>query len=289
MMNPDMINPMMMLQNNGMMMNPDMINPMMMFPNNGMMINQMMMQNMINRMNNGMMTPVPNFNNNMDMNRFGINNMMINQNKEDNLDIFFHKDEYIGSISKDIFSENDSWKKVENKLMLIYFNLKKKIYRTPSPTEVILRESSKETLEYLLERGVIEDQPNIDIFCNNLRFYGWKDIGFMKYNNLSYKDLTITKVSFDGHLRGAGCLTGLEFVNLEGTSNTKVLRLSKNTPKWRKISEGLNLFGKCTYGKCPAYQKEVIHIVGINKSFDFDKQKKKYFVQFAIKILSQKL
>ena len=74
-------------------------------------------------------------------------------------------------------------------------------------------------------------------------------------------------------MRGAGGLSGLEFVNLEN-SKSKILEFSKNDSKWRKVCEGLNLFGKCIYEYCEAFNKEVIFKVGINVKFDLNKQKK---------------
>ena len=80
-------------------------------------------------------------------------------------------------------------------------------------------------------------------------------------------------------MKGAEGSSGLEFVNLI------ILESSKNAPKWRKVCEGLNLFGKCIYEYCEAFNKEVIFKVGINAKFDLNKQKKKLYAQFAIKIL----
>ena len=62
-------------------------------------------------------------------------------------------------------------------------------------------------------------------------------------------------------------------MNLEGGSKAKVLKFSKNAPKWRKVCEGLNLFGKCIYSKWEAFKKEIIYKVGINTKFDFNTQK----------------
>ena len=57
-------------------------------------------------------------------------------------------------------------------------------------------------------------------------------------------------------MRGGGGLSGLEFVNLVN-SKTKILEFSKNDSKWRKVCEGLNLFGKCIYEYCEAFHKEL--------------------------------
>ena len=56
-------------------------------------------------------------------------------------------------------------------------------------------------------------------------------------------------------------------MNLEN-SKSKVLKFSKTAPKWRKICDGLNLFGKCIYEKYEAFNEEVIFQVGINTKFD---------------------
>jgi len=298
--NPNMMNPMM-NQNNGMMnpmdnnmMSQDMMNQMMI---QNMMMNHMniMNQNMISQANNGMMMPGPNFNDNMAMNQMGNNNMMMNQdnnnmmmnqdnnnkksyiinnpNNANNLKIYFNRNEYIDSISKNIFSGNEDKTILIEKLLSIYSNLKKKLYRKPYLKEVILRESPKETLEYLLNRGVMVKYPCVELFYKK-GIYGSKEIYLINEKSLTMKDPSISSVSFYVHLIGAG-LPGFEFVKLEECSKAKVLKFSKTAPKWRYVCEDLNLFGKCAYNKCKAFKKEVIYKVGINTKFDFNKQKKK--------------
>ena len=79
-----------------------------------------------------------NFNDNMAMNQMINNNIMINQdnnkkknqnwnnlNNENKLDIYYNEMEYIDSISKNIFSENDDVRELRHKLLSIYSNLKK--------------------------------------------------------------------------------------------------------------------------------------------------------------------
>ena len=60
-----------------------------------------------------------------------------------------------------------------------------------------------------------------------------------------------------GNIIGAGIHDGLKFVDPSNTS-LKQLELDKNAPKWRIISQGLNLFGICNNGKCAAFKKEVV-------------------------------
>ena len=138
----------------------------------------------------------------------------------------------------------------------------------------------------------MEKVPKIEIYIKfNMKgiLGGWKSIyefrSLIERKELNLKDPLLSKVSFGVNpLRGGGYLSGLEFVNLEN-SKSKILKFSKNAPKWRKVCEGLNLFGKCIYGYCKAFNNEVIFPVGINVKFDLNKQKKKLYAQFAIKIL----
>lgn len=110
----------------------------------------------------------------------------------------------IDSISKNIFSKNEDTAKLDDKLMSIYFILKK-LYREPYTwaKEEILRESPKETLEYLLNRGIIEKHPSIELYINfNEKGIplGWRR--FIEIRDkfeqkiLTMKDLCITKVNF---------------------------------------------------------------------------------------------
>ena len=57
--------------------------------------------------------------------------------------------------------------------------------------------------------------------------------------------------------RGGDCFGGLMFID-PSHSNIKQLSLSKEGPKWRVISEGLNIFGICENPDCKAYKEEVI-------------------------------
>ena len=129
-----------------------------------------------------------------------------------------------------------------------------------------------------LEQQYLEEKPAMEFYIrpnNKGILSGWRRYYEIKWDNASIKDPVFSKVRFYLPLRGAGGLVGLEFVNLEGDSNAKVLKFSKNAPKWRKVCEGSNLFGKCIYNKCQAFKKEVIYRVGINTKFDFNEQKKR--------------
>ena len=73
----------------------------------------------------------------------------------------------------------------------------------------------------------------------------------------------------NNNIIGGGIYDGLQFID-PSNSSIKQLNLSKNAPKWRIISEGLNIFGICYNKDCLAYKKEVIKIVFLNGGIIFD-------------------
>ena len=168
--NFNMMNPM---YNNNMMMGQ--INPMDNPMNNNMMMNPMTNNNMMMNpmMNSGMMmNPMMNqINNNNNIEKRKINN-------PNNLDIYYELN-YYTSISRDILSEKDDINIIRSKLISVYLQQKKKLYRPPYPEEIIERESPKETLEFLLNRGVMEKEPRIEFFVHpnsKFGFFGWNNI-----------------------------------------------------------------------------------------------------------------
>ena len=54
----------------------------------------------------------------------------------------------------------------------------------------------------------------------------------------------------------------------------KKLKFVKNAPEWRRVHEGLNLFGKCINKDCKAFNKEVIHPKSNTIKFSIDQQKR---------------
>ena len=54
----------------------------------------------------------------------------------------------------------------------------------------------------------------------------------------------------------------------------KKLKFVKNAPEWRRVHEGLNLFGKCINKDCKAFNKEVIDPKSNNIKFSIDQQKR---------------
>ena len=54
----------------------------------------------------------------------------------------------------------------------------------------------------------------------------------------------------------------IDFVKVE-KGITKKLEFSSNAPKWRKVKEGLNIFGICKNSKCEAFKNEVIYMTNL--------------------------
>ena len=67
-------------------------------------------------------------------------------------------------------------------------------------------------------------------------------------------------------LRGGGFIP-MTFVDVEKGVIQK-LEFSNSAPKWRSVTQGLNLFGICKNVECNAYNNEVIFKVGINKKYN---------------------
>ena len=88
-------------------------------------------------------------------------------------------------------------------------------------------------------------------------------------NNEILSDYNIVPYStIDIRLRLRGGLMPLNFVDVE-KGQIQNLEFSNQAPEWRRVIEGLNLFGKCKNVKCEAYNKEVVYKVGItNKKFN---------------------
>ena len=143
------------------------------------------------------------------------------------------------------------------------------ISRKPYYYEIIERRSSNETLEDLLKRGIKEEECNIyyDIrsFNNKIRSYSYSD--FIEYVKEGFFPVLILDIP----IRGGGC--PFEFVDYDNGKTTK-LKFSKNAPKWRRVHEGLNLFGKCINKDCKAFNKEVIDPKSNNIKFSIEQQKR---------------
>ena len=143
------------------------------------------------------------------------------------------------------------------------------IYRKPYYYEIIERRSSNETLEDLLKRGIKENECDIwfDDGENRSRIYDFNYDDFINDIKEGFPPVLTLYIPF----RGGGC--SFEFVDYDN-GKTKKLKFSKNAPEWRRVYEGLNLFGKCINKDCKAFNKEVIDPKSNNIKFSIDQQKR---------------
>ena len=202
------------------------------------------------------------------------NKLSNNNYKNDNYDFLLKKDYpyktihlyYDGEYIQDVkIDKSESVGEIREKFKSILYKIGKVSYRPAFSEETIERENPFETLEYLLNRGIIDPSPSVSFFNNNT-------LG--KYPPMCYNFKLINEgdrleVKYGDKIIGSGGFCSLEFVDLDESTKFKVLKFSKKAPEWRKVSVGLNLFGKCLNKNCKAYNKEVINIVGINRKFDF--------------------
>ena len=140
-------------------------------------------------------------------------------------------------------------------------------YRNPYYYEIIERKSSDETLEDLLKRGKIKVNYDYliggEVFSNEEELYNFFKILSSDDNGL----LISPSIGYEG----GGC--PFEFVDFYN-GKTKTLKFSKNAPEWRRVQDGLNLFGKCIYKQCEAYNKEVVDPKSNNIKFSIDEEKR---------------
>ena len=257
---PNNFNPMMMGINPMMI---GMMNPMMMGMNPMGMVNSMNQINMGNNMD--MMNNINMLPNNPCMNNLnGINNFDLNNQNYKTIRLRY-EDEIISNVI--IFKNED----VPEKLKSILYSLGKKMYRAPFRNEIVERKNPDETLEILLNRGVVEFHPRVLIrnLTSRLIYYTSR----FNFNEINNGD--ILQVELEGKLYGGGGICNFEFVDIEHSSKTKNLAFTRDKPKWREISIGLNLFGKCTNKNCKAFNKEVTYYAGINIRFDINIERKK--------------
>ena len=178
----------------------------------------------------------------------------------------YYEKEYIQNV--DLYP-NDDISSIKKKIKSILYKNGKKNYRPAFDEDILERTSPNETLELLIERGVLEKDPIIYILYISKGF----SFPLSKFNFAEINDGDIFKVQFGGNVNG-GRIGGIDFVNVDNLTKSRQLYFSNKAPDWRKVSIGLNLFGECTNKICQAYKFEVVHIVGINKKFDFSTDKK---------------
>ena len=199
------------------------------------------------------------------LNGFGDNNIYRFRNNNFKTIQIFYKGNFIQNVG---IYENEEYYSISEKVKSILYEQGIKIYRKPFRNEVVERTFPFETLEYLLERGVIEENPSITINHKGLKYPNYT----FNYNHLEDRD--IFYIELENKLYGGGGLGVFEFLDVDESTKPKNLEFSESAPEWRRASIGLNLFGKCINKNCEAYKKEVIYSAGINNKFDFNSDKR---------------
>ena len=212
------------------------------------------------------MQTMPNMNynvNNIFMNNLNNFNYFNECNRNKKTIHLFYKGQFIQNVDIHSFEDHRS---VRNKIKSILYNNGKVSYRKALENETIEREYPFETLETLIDRGVIDKEPSI-LFTNKRTFQ--KYLNGFKYDEINDGDTL--DIKYEDKLLGCGGLgSSFDFVNIDKLTKPTNLYFSKYAPKWRNVSVGLNLFGKCINRRCEAYNHEVIFIVGVNEKFDFN-------------------
>ena len=91
---------------------------------------------------------------------------------------------------------------------------------------------------------------------------------------------------FYGEIIGSG--VPIDFTDIE-KGKTKELKFNKKAPEWRKVKEGLNIFGICNNPECKAYQKEVAFIPHLNnQTFNLNENITKILCPICMTIIKLK-
>ena len=139
-------------------------------------------------------------------------------------------------------------------------NLKAKIYDATRAKRLYYKRTKKEQTPKDIIENPIEIYEGIPPDQQRL-IYGGRQLE----DNRTFADYKIWKeVRLYLVLRLRGGAMFFNFVDVE-KGVVQNLSFSNTAPRWRGVEEGLNLFGICQIRKCEAFNKEVVHKVGITK------------------------
>ena len=95
------------------------------------------------------------------------------------------------------------------------------------------------------------------IFTNKINFGS-----LTSPNPFSKEKITLYDFYYDIILSGNGPIGGGPSIEFSDVSKGKIkeLKFNKSAPSWRKVKDGLNIFGICQNDVCKAYNKEVVYI-----------------------------
>ena len=199
------------------------------------MMNNPMMMNMNNQMIGGMNNPMmdmPPMNNmnipqnmgmmgvmnccNFPLNNFGFNNLYnLDNDRINNSNCKFvrlyYNNEFIQNVT--IFNQ-DNYTSISNTFKQILFSYGKKSYRGARPEETIERSSPNETLEFLINRGVFEENPSVQII-NKTRYRNYYNSPNNMFEDIQNGDEL--KVEYLSKIYGGLC--SIDFIDIDKLTN----------------------------------------------------------------------
>ena len=122
----------------------------------------------------------------------------------------------------------------------------KEISTFPKKKNIFIYYKNKSFLNFIMTEEGISYGKFIKLF--NKKYKNINKIYDDKLDNLNFVPLKQVLGGYN---------LDLKFID-PSDAKIKQLPLSKDAPKWRYISEGLNIFGICEHPECEAYKKEVI-------------------------------
>ena len=167
--------------------------------------------------------------------------------------------------------------------------VKVKIMKTGFPIPSFERVKQSQTPKNIITNPKII-YKHVATYDQNLMFAGrllYDDNRALSDYNIQKKKIKIlhlVKIVSGG---GGPCIP-INFVDVEKGLIQK-LKFSNSAPEWREVEDGLNIFGICKYSKCKAFNKEVIHKVGIlYKVFNLQENITKLICPMCFKIIVPK-